>query len=168
MLKERPGNLLFCPVSSPYKKYTTMNIEIVNKPLAVDIHGFSGAAINKDYVNTAFKLSDKMWQAVQGNNLKHKGLNVWVYEPHEMVFAGVELEETPGPGTGLEQKSIFLPKYAYYKHIGPYKLIKEAGMKMTEELKRKGLETGLPYIEIYGHWNNDEIRLETELLMSLK
>lgn len=145
-----------------------MNIEIINKPFALNIHGFSGAAINKDYVHTAFKLSDKMWQAVKGNNLKHKGLNVWVYEPGEMVFAGVELEETSGPGIGLEQKSIVLPKYAYYKHIGPYKLIKETGMMMTDELKRKGLQTDLPYIEIYGHWTNDETKLETELLMSLK
>jgi hypothetical protein len=145
-----------------------MNIEIINTPFTLIIHGFSGVATNKDYTNTAFRLSDKMWQAVKGNNLKHKGLNVWVYEPDEMVFAGVELEETPGPGPGLEQKSILLPKYAYYKHIGPYKLIKETGKAMTDELKRKGLETGLPYIEIYGHWTNDETKLETELMMCLK
>jgi hypothetical protein len=145
-----------------------MNIEIINNPLTLNLHGFSGAATNKDYVNTAFKLSDKMWQAVKGNNLKHKGLNVWVYEQDEMVFAGVELQETPRPDIGLEQKSILLSKYAYYKHIGPYKLIKETGMMMTGELKRKGLETDLPYIEIYGHWTNDETKLETELLMCLK
>lgn len=145
-----------------------MNIEIINKPFTLNLYGLSGAATNKDYVNTAFKLSDKMWQTVKGNSLKNKGLNVWVYEPHEMVFAGVELEEIPSPGLGLEQKSIFLSKYAYYKHTGPYKLIKETGMMMTGELKRKGLETDLPYIEIYGHWTNDETKLETELLMCLK
>lgn len=145
-----------------------MNIEIINIPFTLDVHGFSGAAINKDYVNTAFKLSDKMWQAVKGNSLKNKGLNVWVYDHSEMVFAGVELEETPAPGIGLEQKNILLTKYAYYKHIGPYKLIKETGMMMTDELKRKGLEPDLPYIEIYGHWTNDESKMETELFMCLK
>jgi effector-binding domain-containing protein len=145
-----------------------MNVEIINQPLRLAIHGFSGAAINKDYAGTAFKLMGKMWQTVKGNSLKHKGLNIWLYEPDEMVFAGVELEETPQQETGLEQKSITLAKYAYYKHIGPYHLIKQTGQAMNDELKRRGFETDLPYIEIYGHWTNDETKLETELLMRLK
>ncbi|MES1220881.1 MAG: GyrI-like domain-containing protein, partial [Bacteroidota bacterium] len=130
--------------------------------------GFSGIAMNKDYAGTAFKLMDKMWQAVKSNSLKHKGLNIWVYEQNEKVFAGVELDDTPKKDTGLEQKSISLTKYAYYKHIGPYSLIKQAGQAMEDELKRRGFETDLPYIEIYGHWTSDENKLETELLMSLK
>src|SRR5436190_15553555 len=104
-----------------------MNVEIINKPLRLDIYGFSGIAINKDYVGTAFKLMDKMWQVVKTNSLKNKGLNVWVYEPNERVFAGVELDDILKEGTGLEQKSLSLPKYAYYKHIGPYNLIKQTG-----------------------------------------
>ena len=91
-----------------------------------------------------------------------------MYEPGEKVFAGVELTDIPKTDTGLEQKTITLNKYAYYKHIGSYQLIKQAGENMREELKRNGLETGLPYIEIYGHWTNDETKLETELLMWLK
>ncbi len=145
-----------------------MNVEIINTPFSLNIHGFSGPAINKDFVGTAFKLMDKMWQIVKGNNLKNKGLNVWVYEPNDMVFAGVELEETPKQELELEQKSIFLPKYAYAKHIGPYNLVNRTGMNMTDELIKKGYETDLPYIEIYGHWSADETKLETELLMSLK
>ena len=39
---------------------------------------------------------------------------------------------------------------------------------MQEELRSKGFETTLPYIEIYGHWNSDETKTETELLMSLR
>jgi effector-binding domain-containing protein len=145
-----------------------MNVEIINENLRLDIYGFSGIAVNKDYAGTAFKLMDKMWQAVKSNNLKNKGINIWVYEPNEKVFAGVELNDTPEHDTGLEQKSITLTKYAYYKHIGPYNLIKQAGQNMRDELKSKGFETILPYIEIYGHWTNDETKLETELLMSLK
>jgi len=145
-----------------------MNLEIINEPLRLDIYGFSGIAINKDYAATAFKLMDKMWQTVKSNNLKNKGLNIWVYEQDQRVFAGVELNEIPNHDTGLEQKSITLLKYAYYKYIGPYNLIKQAGQNMTDELMSKGYETVLPYMEIYGHWTNDETKLETELLMSLK
>ena len=70
-----------------------MNLEIINKDLRLNIYGFSGIALNKDYAATAFKLMDKMWQIVKSNNLKNKGLNIWVYEQNEKVFAGVELED---------------------------------------------------------------------------
>ncbi|MES1226216.1 MAG: hypothetical protein ABUT20_62650 [Bacteroidota bacterium] len=145
-----------------------MNVEIITKNLVLNIYGFSGTAVNKDYAGTAFKLMDRMWKAVKSNNLKNKGLNIWVYEQHESVFAGVELNDIPTQDTGLEHKSITLVKYGYYKHIGPYNLIKQAGQKMSDELKSKGFKTVLPYIEIYGHWTNDETKLETELLMSLE
>ena len=37
-----------------------MNVEIHNKNLTFDLHGFSGRATSKDYAGTAFKLMDKM------------------------------------------------------------------------------------------------------------
>jgi effector-binding domain-containing protein len=145
-----------------------MNVEIITEPLSLDVYGFSGVAINKDYAGTAFRLMDRMWKIVKSNNLENKGLNTWVYEQDHKVFAGVELTGNPGPDTELELKSITLSKYARYKHIGPYNLIKQAGQNMTDELRSKGYETILPYIEIYGHWTNDEAKLEIDLLMSLK
>ena len=151
-----------------FKYYKTMKVEIINKDLVIDIYGYSGTAINKDYAGMAFRLMDKMWQTIKAKELKHKGINIWVYEPNEKVFAGVELVDTPNQDTGMEHKTLLLSHYAYYKHIGPYSLIKQAGQNMRDYLKEKSLETCLPYIEIYGHWTNDESKLETELLMSLK
>jgi hypothetical protein len=145
-----------------------MKAEIINKNLTLGIYGFSGIAINKDYAGTTFQLMDKMWRTVKANNLINKGLNIWVYEPNEKIFAGVELYDSPNHDTGLEHKVVDLTNYAYYKHIGPYNLIKQAGQNMRDELASKGFETSFPYIEIYGHWTNDETKLETELLMSLK
>jgi len=145
-----------------------MNLEIVNKSLTLDIYGFSATAVGKDYAGTALKLMNKMWETVRSNNLKNKGLNIWVYEHKEKVFAGVELERSPISDTGLERKNITIERYAYYKHIGPYYLIKHTGQSMREELKIRGLEVSTPYIEIYGHWTNDETKLETELIMTLK
>ena len=145
-----------------------MNVTIINKPLLLNVYGFSGIAVHKDYAGTAFKLMDKMWQIVKAKNLNNKGLNIWVYGQDDTVFAGVELNDIPAKDTGLENKNITLLKYAYYKHIGPYHLIKQAGQNMTAELQRQGYKTILPYIEIYGHWTNDETKLETELLMCLQ
>ena len=145
-----------------------MKVDIIEIDLRLNIYGFSGVAINKDYKETAFRLMDRMWQTVKANNLKNKGINIWIYEPNDKVFAGVELDDSPKQGTALEHKIVDLPKYAYHKHVGPYSLLKEAGQNMRAELKAKGFDTILPYIEIYGHWTNDETKLETELLMSLK
>ncbi|MGC4022659.1 MAG: hypothetical protein QM734_12290 [Cyclobacteriaceae bacterium] len=145
-----------------------MNIEIISQPLHLHIFGFEGVAINKDYAGTAFKLSGKMWGIVKGNNIKNKGKNIWLYLPADKVFAGVELENQFGTNSDLEEKKVTLEKYAYYKHVGPYSLIKQAGKRMTDQITRQGFEVILPYIEIYGHWTNDESKLETELLMSLK
>ena len=144
-----------------------MDVRIVDIPFHLQIHGFSGMAMNKNYAETAFTLSGKLWQTVRTWGLKTKGMNVWVYEPGENVFAGVELEEPVGKYIGLEEKTIQLANYAYYKHIGSYKMIKVVGNEMRSVLKRKGIRTILPYIEIYGHWSEDETRLETELLMAV-
>jgi hypothetical protein len=145
-----------------------MIVRIVEEPLQIDIYGFSGTALNKDYAGAAFKLMDRMWQIVKSNGLGNKGQNIWIYEPGDVVFAGVELNATPQPGLMLEHKQIELLKYAYYKHVGPYNLIKRAGQAMNEELAKQGLQSGRPYVEIYGHWSNDESKLETELIMNLK
>ena len=143
-----------------------MNIDIITTDLRLTMYGFSGTAVNKDYVGKVFELMDKMWQAVKSNGLENKGKNIWVYEPDDKVFAGVEVDDTPQQDTGMEQKNIHLSKYAYYKHIGPYQLIKQSGEYMTGELKNRGFEIISPYIEIYGHWTNDESKLETELIMA--
>jgi|SRR6478609_7201399 len=145
-----------------------MEIEMRTKLFTLDIHGFSGTAVDRDYAGTAFKLMDKMWKIVKSNNLSNKGLNIWVYEPDEKVFTGVELLQTPKQETALEHKIITLEKYAYFKHIGPYGLIKKSGQQMRDVLKSKGLKTISPYIEIYGHWSNDESKLETELIMAVE
>lgn len=145
-----------------------MNLKIIHEPLSLDIYGFSGTAAGRDYAGTAFKLMDKMWQVVKSNNLSNKGLNIWVYEKDHAVFAGVELNNIPGENIGLEQKTVSLLKYAAYMHIGPYSQIGQATQNMKDELKIRGYETLLPHIEIYGHWTNDETKLETEILMALK
>ena len=145
-----------------------MNLQIINEPLKLDVHGFSGIALNDDYAGMAFKLMDKMWQIVKLQNLANKGKNIWIYGDDSAVFAGVELETLPKSDTMLEHKSITLTKYAYYKHIGPYHLIKQAGQLMKNEIHRQGFKVTMPYIEIYCHWSNDESKLETELLMCLE
>ena len=83
------------------------------------------------------------------------------------MFAGVEMEGGVSDKVGLEKREISLLKYAYYKHVGSYRLIREAGERMRSALVHMGLRVVMPYIEIYGHWEQDEGKLETELIMAL-
>jgi len=140
----------------------------INENFSIAIYGFSGTAINKNWAATGMNLMNKMWQQVKAHGMKHKGINVWVYEANDTMFAGVELEAPPKSETGLEYKKIHLPKYAHYKHIGPYNKIPETGLKVRDELDRKGIKTYLPYLEIYGHRADDVSALETELLWCIE
>jgi predicted transcriptional regulator YdeE len=143
-----------------------MDTQIINKPLEISIYGFAGTAVNKDYAATAFRLMDSMWKIVKSQNIPNEGKNIWVYEPGEQVFAGVELKDIAPQNSGLEYKKIILNKYAYYKHIGPYNLISQAGLKMRKDLAEEGYELSSIYIEIYGHATPTDS--ETELIMALK
>ena len=144
-----------------------MNIEIVNEELAMTLYGFSGEAINRNYAETGSRLMEKMWEKIKSGGLKHKGINAWVYEPGDIMFAGVELENAPLNNTELELKKISLAKYVRYKHIGPYGQLPEVYRRMKEESGNRGLKISLPYLEIYGHWTADETKLETTILFSL-
>lgn len=144
-----------------------MDVEIVNKPFCLTLYGFAGTAVNKNYGETGSKLMNKMWETVRANNLKHKGMNVWVYGANEEVFTGIELEPATQENTGMEAKQINMNRYAYYKHIGSYSGLGQAYAKMRAYLAENNLKPISPGLEIYGHWNQDETKLETEILMCL-
>ena len=145
-----------------------MNLNIIDTAFTVELYGFSGTAVNKNWMETGFALMNKMWAEVRAANLPNKGINVWVYEEMDRMFAGVELAATPSNDTGLERKLVSVARYVYYKHVGPYHQLKNVSSKVLAEVKERGLMVGLPYLEIYGHWTEDETKLETELLWSLK
>ena len=140
-----------------------MNFTIKNN-FSADVYGFSGVAVKGNWADTGMKLMNKMWEQVKANNLKHKGINIWVYEAGDRMFAGVELDAPPPPGTGLELKQVRLPEYVYYNHIGPYDKIGEACTLVLEQLRQQSITTRFPYLEIYGDWTPDPSKLETEML----
>ena len=67
-----------------------------------------------------------------------------------------------------------MPETVSYKYIFAlvsgwcYNKIAESGAAVLAELKSRGIHTRLPYIEIYGHWVNDESKLETELIWCIE
>lgn len=139
----------------------------VRKDFSISLYGFSGVADRQDWAGTGKKLMDRLWQEVRSRKLPNKGINVWVYEEGNLLFTGVELTAPPPAGSALETKTISLPRYAYFKHIGPYTEMKTTYEAAREEVKKVGIQARPPYVEIYGHWSDDPAKLETELLWSI-
>ena len=145
-----------------------MALEIINKPFHVNLYGFSGKVLNKDYAGTGRPLMDAMWKEVKSKVIKNKGINYWVYEKGEMLFTGIELDQDIPADSKMELKKIDLTSYAYWKHIGPYTKLKEAYSNMHSELEKRNIPFFFPFLEIYGHWTPDENKLETEILFALQ
>ena len=145
-----------------------MSIEIINSELNLSLHGFSGQAVNKNYGETGFKLMNKMWSVVKANKLPNKGINVWLYGAGDTMFIGVELTKAPVNKFDLEQMDVKLTKYIRYKHVGAYSGLPRAYKLMRNFLSDNNLKSQFPWLEIYGDWNADESKLETDIIMGLE
>lgn len=145
---------------------TPLSISI-RKDFTISLYGFSGIAAGQDWANAGKGLMDRLWQEIRTKQLPNKGLNVWVYEEGNQLFTGVELLAPPPSGSPLESKTVSLPKYAYFKHIGPYTQMKTTYDAAREECRKVGIRPCPPYLEIYGHHHDDPNQLETEMLWNL-
>lgn len=147
-----------------------MSPEIRTIPLTYTLHGRSlRHDPAKKYGQEILSLLNQVWPIVKANNVQNDGLNRVIYEADNTLFAGVVLTQgAPPAAAALEQKTIHLTRYAYWKHIGPYHLIPVTGAAMTKALESQGHKTGWPMIEVYGHWSNDESKLETETFVQLR
>lgn len=139
----------------------------IRKDFSLSLYGFSGVAARQDWAGTGKHLMNRLWQEVRSRQLATNGINIWVYDEGGHLFTGVGLTAPPPAGSPLESKTVLLPRYAYYKHIGPYDKIKATYEAAHAELRKIGIRARLPYVEIYGHWTEDPSKLETELLWSI-
>lgn len=143
-----------------------MEIEIKHN-LKLHLYGFSGPVKDFQFGPTGIALSERMWNIVKGNKLENDGINIWVYDSMDRMFTGVRLVSKPDPKFGLEERIVSLNTYASYKHVGPYTALFAANQKMREELSRRKVNYGVPSLEIYGHYDVDESKLETEVIYSV-
>jgi effector-binding domain-containing protein len=142
---------------------------IINQRKMFTLFGFSKTHDqNKVYSETIFELLDKVWKEVRNNGLSHTGINHVVYDNGHNMFAGIELTSPPNEDSLLEKRDVTFQKYAYCKHIGSYSELDKTYKSMKSTVKAVGEHLVLPLIEIYGHWNEDESKLETEILHTLQ
>jgi hypothetical protein len=145
-----------------------MQIQIVDTPWVKTLVGVSKRHDpSLSYGDEIRVLLGPVWEAVRRDKIATTGINHVYYGEQDEIFCGLEFSGAPVPLPGLTQRRIELGPYAYYRHIGPYELIPEAAHAVHAEVERLGLWSILPMMEIYGHWNEDPQKLETEILISV-
>ncbi|MCJ8014198.1 GyrI-like domain-containing protein [Paenibacillus sp. KQZ6P-2] len=121
----------------------------------------------KPYSETIFELFDQVWREVRSKELSHRGINHVVYDQGNLVFAGIELMTPLKEDSILKKKDVVFEKYAYGKHIGPYSELDTTYQSIRALVQAAGEQHGLPLMEMYGHWHEDESKLETEIFYNL-
>lgn len=143
--------------------------EFRNEKFSVVLHGASRRhQPGTCYGDDIRALLDRVWPVLKQHKIANHGLNHVVYGPHDDVFAGVEADVADSTALGLEKKVVQLDRYVYGKHVGPYNLLPGACEALRKWVESQGYNAACPLIEIYGHWNNDQSKLETELVQAFE
>jgi hypothetical protein len=138
-------------------------------PLEVELVGASGRHDPaKAYGAEIIQLLNRVWPVLKARAIPNKGTNWVVYgEGCEHIFAGVEADVADERSLGLERKVLRLGRYAECTHVGPYARLGETGEAFQKALKAMGHTTAAPMVEVYGHWDPDESKLQTTILQAL-
>jgi hypothetical protein len=145
-----------------------MKAEIIQQPFAVKLVGFSERVTNGRYGEIGLRLMDSMWKEIGDRELPSKGMNHWVYLPDGVMFTGVELKQDTSDIGLLKRLSIQMTRYVRHVHVGPYSNLPATWTALKERIVKLGETISSPGLEIYGHWCQDESKLETTILISLE
>lgn len=128
------------------------------------LFGVFGFIENGDRGKAGTKAMNELWEIIQASKLSHKGINHWVYLSDDKLFVGVELHYLENLNGQLEQLDISFNQYVSYLHIGPYHHLPLLHKQLISEIYSSKEEIKYPVIEVFGDWNDDESKLETELI----
>ena len=143
-------------------------LQISKQRKTLTLHGvWKAHDQNKTRGGEMMELLGQVWTDVRENKLANTGINHAVYDCGDIVFAGLELTSPETIKTILVKQEFTFTKYAYWKHIGPYSELANAYNKVHAEITDLGCTATCPSMEIYGHWTDDDSKLETEIFISV-
>lgn len=145
-----------------------MTPKVRNEPFSVVL---CGAARQHEkgtcYADDIRALLDQVWPILKQHQIPNRGLNHVVYSAGDEVFAGVEADIVDPATVGLARREVRIDRCAYAKHVGPYSGLPAACEALRTWLTNQGHRAAAPLVEIYGHWNDDQSKLETELIQAI-
>lgn len=106
----------------------------------------------------------KVWEFLRRTGTPHLGLNVALYHDKVMnVDCGVLVPDRFEGQGEVTCRQVPGGLVARTTHVGPYHLLSAAHNFVIDWCQSNGYRTILPCWEVYGHWNDDETKLETEV-----
>lgn len=143
-------------------------VDVDSSPTAV-IRGHTDQAGIPD---TIIGSLNRVYAALEGTGAVQQGQNIVLYGPHGPTFdveVGIQVDRpfTGSPG-GIESSSLPAGRAARALHVGPYHLLHHAHAAVMSHCKAEGLELSGPNWEVYGDWDDDESKLETEVFYLLR
>jgi effector-binding domain-containing protein len=147
-----------------------MEIEIIDQPIRLRLHGKWSVVENQCYGEVGLRLMNEIWRAVKDAKVETTGINHWVYMADERMFVGVEVKNAQ-QATIPNQLELFdfeLRRYMKHLHIGPYQALPQKWKDLKTELDARGEIIGFPSLEVYGHACEDPTKAETTILIGLK
>jgi effector-binding domain-containing protein len=121
---------------------------------------------------TAKILGSPVWNYIRANGIRSGGHNVVVYFPTGTEEFGVEigadvLAAFEG-GDNVFCSATPAGMAATTRHVGPYSRLSEAHTALVAWCKEhRHQRTGVSW-EVYGHWNDDPAKLETDIFLQVK
>ena len=107
----------------------------------------------------------RLWPLLE--DIPNRGANHWIYHEDQMLFVGVENFAAPPLISELKSYELILRRYAKLVHVGPYEQLQDAHRTVERGIEKMGLVACYPRVEIYGHWQEDSSKLETQILISV-
>jgi effector-binding domain-containing protein len=120
---------------------------------------------------TAKILGSPVWDYIRANGIRSSGHNIVVYFPTGTEEFGVEIgADVLAPFKGSD--TVFCSATpagmaATTRHVGPYSRLSEAHAALNAWCKEhRHQRTGVSW-EVYGHWNDDPAKLETDIFLQV-
>jgi predicted transcriptional regulator YdeE len=146
-----------------------MPLDVRDAPFQKSLYGVSKPVpTGQKPGQVMFAAMDSLWGILRAHAIPNAGINHILYNGAASVFAGVELESPPDLSLGLQHIDVQIPRYAYYRHVGPYDQLGDVYRSVHEQIAALRLALGPLSLEIYGHWDADPSKLVTEILITLK
>jgi len=145
-----------------------MQVEILETPIRLHLHGLSSPVENHQYGQTGLKLMTQMWHVIKQSRTPSTGVNHWVYLPDGQMFVGAELSPGATSPEALQPLTFELPRYLKHLHIGPYDALPAKWQALKAELTARGETISWPSLEVYGHHCEDSAKQETTILLGLE
>lgn len=133
-----------------------------------------GHARRDNLLEVAFPLADQVWAFLKEHTeIPQPGTNIWIYrsdgsEDGFQVEAGAEVFAAFESSGSVSCSQTPSGSVARAMHVGPYSGIPDAHQVVREWCALNGHALAGPNWEVYGHWNEDESKLETEVFHLLE